>query len=47
MSDIHNTLKQFFGFDAFKGDQEKIINEVLAEKNVLGLMPTGGGKSLC
>ncbi|MCF0202292.1 MAG: DNA helicase RecQ [Bacteroidaceae bacterium] len=47
MSDIHNTLKQFFGFDAFKGDQEKIINEVLAEKNVFVLMPTGGGKSLC
>ena len=44
---IHNTLKQFFGFDAFKGDQEDIIQNVLDGRNVFVLMPTGGGKSLC
>ena len=47
MDQIHNTLKQFFGFDSFKGQQEDIIHNVLDEKNVFVLMPTGGGKSLC
>ena len=47
MDKIHNTLKQFFGFDSFKGQQEDIIHNVLDEKNVFVLMPTGGGKSLC
>ncbi len=44
---IFDTLKQFFGFDSFKGHQEQIIRNVLDEKNVFVLMPTGGGKSLC
>lgn len=44
---IYDTLKQFFGFDSFKGHQEQIIRNVLDEKNVFVLMPTGGGKSLC
>ncbi|MCQ2253962.1 MAG: DNA helicase RecQ [Bacteroidaceae bacterium] len=47
MDHIHNTLKQFFGFDTFKGQQEDIIHNVMDEKNVFVLMPTGGGKSLC
>lgn len=47
MDQIHNTLKQFFGFESFKGQQEDIIHNVLDEKNVFVLMPTGGGKSLC
>ena len=47
MDQIHNTLKQFFGFESFKGQQEAIIQNVLDEKNVFVLMPTGGGKSLC
>ncbi len=40
-------LKRHFGFDAFKGNQKAIIENVLAGKDVFVLMPTGGGKSLC
>ena len=40
-------LKRHFGFDAFKGNQKAIIENVLAGKDTFVLMPTGGGKSLC
>ena len=45
--DLHELLKQHFGFDTFKGDQEAIIRNVLAGNDSFVLMPTGGGKSLC
>ena len=40
-------LKENFGFDTFKGDQEAVIKNVLAGNDAFVLMPTGGGKSLC
>ena len=40
-------LKTFFGYDAFKGDQERIIRHLIDGNNAFVLMPTGGGKSLC
>ena len=44
---LHEKLKTFFGYDAFKGDQEKIITHLIEGNNAFVLMPTGGGKSLC
>ena len=44
---LHAKLKDFFGFDSFKGDQERVIQHLVSGKNAFVLMPTGGGKSLC
>ncbi|MGW2370483.1 DNA helicase RecQ [Streptomyces sp. NPDC001667] len=46
-SDALRCLQRVFGYDAFRGDQEEIIEHVVAGGDSLVLMPTGGGKSLC
>lgn len=44
---IYDTLKETFGFDAFRDGQEPAVTKVLAGKSVLAVFPTGSGKSLC
>ena len=47
MFDAAPMLRDVFGFDAFRPGQEEIVDAVTAGENVLAIMPTGGGKSLC
>ena len=44
---IHEILKQYWGYDTFRPLQEDIINAVLYGNDTLALLPTGGGKSIC
>ena len=44
---LHDTLKENFGFEKFRPNQEDIINGVLSGQDTLAIMPTGGGKSIC
>ncbi|RDY61999.1 DNA helicase RecQ [Flagellimonas nanhaiensis] len=46
-TDLHSSLKKHFGFSKFKGLQEKVIQNILDDKDTFVIMPTGGGKSLC
>ncbi len=45
--DLHHALQEYFGFDKFKGTQEKAIESLMAGRDTFVIMPTGGGKSLC
>lgn len=45
--DIFSSLKKYFGFETFKGEQKEIVKSVLNRQNTFVIMPTGGGKSLC
>ena len=42
-----NALEQYYGYTDFREGQEEIIENILNGKNSLGILPTGGGKSLC
>ena len=44
---ITNNLKKYFGFDSFRKGQREIIEKILEGRDVLGVLPTGGGKSIC
>ena len=46
-ADLHGILQQVFGYGAFRGEQQRIVETVTAGDDALVLMPTGGGKSLC
>ena len=43
----YEILKTYFGYDSFRGAQEILIDQILSGRDVLGIMPTGAGKSLC
>jgi ATP-dependent DNA helicase RecQ len=45
--ELTSALKRCFGFESFRPGQEAIVRDVLSRRDVLALMPTGGGKSLC
>ncbi len=47
MSDIYALLKEYYGYRSFRAGQEEIINSIIAGHDILAIMPTGAGKSVC
>lgn len=47
MEQAYEVLKKYFGYDSFRTGQEKVIERILEQKDVLAIMPTGAGKSIC
>ena len=47
MDNIHTLLKKHFGYDNFRLGQEEIIGQIIEGRDILGIMPTGAGKSIC
>ena len=47
MENPHSILKKVFGYDSFRPGQEDIVSRLLAGQDVLAVMPTGAGKSIC
>ena len=47
MEDQHSILKKVFGYDSFRPGQEEIVKRLLGGQDVLAVMPTGAGKSIC
>ncbi|RPF57440.1 DNA helicase RecQ [Abyssicoccus albus] len=44
---LEQTLKKYFGYDQFRAGQQSIIHDLIQERKALGILPTGGGKSVC
>ena len=47
MNEAKNILKKYFGYDSFRNGQNELIEHILNKEDVLGIMPTGSGKSIC
>ena len=44
---METTLSHYFGYETFRPGQKEIISKIIDHRNVLGVLPTGGGKSIC
>ena len=47
MKNKYELLKEYYGYDSFREGQEEVIDGILSGRDVLGIMPTGAGKSVC